>query len=144
MLTKAGYEHYEISNFAKPGFRAKHNSVYWQGGEYLAFGPGASGFCDGVRYHIPPDTAEFCAQSGRVSPVEDEIVDEVESRTEAIFLGLRLSDGISPLLIPQEKFPFVQKLCSMGYGILTEDRFALTAEGFLISDYVIRELLPER
>ena len=144
MLSEAGYEHYEISNFAKPGFRAKHNSVYWQGGEYLPFGPGAAGFCDGVRYRIPPDTAKFCAQNGAVSPVVEELIDGDEWQAEAIFLGLRLSDGIATSLIPHQKLPFVQKLCSMGYAILTEDRFALTAEGFLISDYVIRELLPER
>ncbi len=144
MLTEAGYEHYEISNFAKPGYRAKHNSAYWQGGEYLAFGPGASGFCDSVRYCIPSDTARFCTEMGMISPVLEEIVDGVECRKEAVFLGLRLADGISRSLIDQEKLPFIQQLCDLGYATLTDDRFSLTAEGFLISDYVIRELLPER
>ncbi len=144
VLTFAGYEHYEISNFAKPGFRAKHNSVYWAGGEYLAFGPGASGYYNGVRYHIPPNTAEFCAKNGLISSVTDEIVDAEEARKESVFLGLRLSDGICRSFLPKEKEPFAKTLCTHGYATLTEDRFALTAEGFLISDYVIRELLPER
>ncbi len=142
ILTARGYEHYEISNFAKPGFRAKHNGVYWNGGEYLAFGPGASGFYGGVRYHIPANTPEFCEKNGLVSPVLDETVDMEESRRERIFLGLRLRDGIERTLIPREKESFVRALCDRGYGLLTPDRFALTPEGFLISDYVIRELLP--
>lgn len=144
VLTTAGYEHYEISNFAKPGFRAKHNSAYWAGREYLAFGPGASGYYNGIRYHIPCDTAEFCAKNGLLAPVTDEIIDVEESRKESIFLGLRLSDGISRSCISKEKESFVKTLCDHGYATLTEDRFSLTAEGFLISDYVIRELLPER
>ena len=142
ILTCAGYEHYEISNFAKPGYRAKHNGVYWAGGEYLAFGPGASGYCDGVRYHIPADTAEYCRKNGLVSPIVDETVDFEESQKEAIFLGLRLSEGIDRTLIPKEKESFVKTLCNHGYAILTDHRFALTPEWFLVSDYVIRELLP--
>ncbi len=142
VLTRAGYEHYEISNFAKPGYRAKHNGVYWAGGEYLAFGPGAFGYCRGKRYHVPADTAEYCRKNGLVSPVVDETVDIEESQKEAIFLGLRLSEGISRSLIPKEKEPFVKTLCKHGFATLTDDRFSLTAEGFLISDYVIRELLP--
>ena len=142
VLTRAGYEHYEISNFAKPGYRAKHNGVYWAGGEYLAFGPGASGYYQGKRYHVPANTAQFCEQNGTVASVVDEIVDEKEAEKESIFLGLRLSEGISRSLIPKEKEPFVKTLCKHGFATLTDDRFSLTAEGFLISDYVIRELLP--
>lgn len=144
MLTRAGYEHYEISNFAKPGLRAKHNGVYWAGGEYLAFGAGAFGFYRGVRYHIPADTAAFCRENGLLRPVADEIVDAEESRREAVFLGLRLAEGIDRALLPEAKKTFVETLCRHGYAVLTDRRFALTAEGFLISDYVIRELLSVR
>ncbi len=144
VLSSAGYEHYEISNFAKPGFRAKHNSVYWTGGEYLAFGPGASGYYRGDRYHIPADASEFCRKNGEISPIVDECVDFEESQKEAVLLGLRLSDGIHRSLIPKEKDSFLKILCDRGYAALTEDRFSLTAEGFLISDYVIRELLSDR
>lgn len=141
-LTAAGYEHYEISNFAKPGFRARHNSAYWQGREYLAFGAGASGYYQGVRYHIPANTAEYCAQNGLLAPVIDERIDGEESLRESLFLGLRMADGIDRTLIPPEKEPFVKKLCAHGYAKLTDTRFSLTAEGFLVSDYVIRELMP--
>ncbi len=144
LLAEAGYEHYEISNFAKPGFRAKHNTVYWKGGEYLAFGPGASGYCDGVRYHIPADTSEFCAKAGHLQSVLDEVIDREEAKKEAVFLGLRLSEGIPAALIPPEKQAFAARLCSEGFATMTQERFALTPEGFLVSDYVIRELLPER
>lgn len=144
VLSKGGYEHYEISNFARPGFRARHNNVYWTGGEYLGFGPGASGFYQGMRYHIPADTALFCEQKGRVSPCIDELVDARETLRERIMLGLRLSDGIDPALIPLEKNGFVRSLCKSGLAVLSEDRFALTPKGFLVSDQVISALLPEK
>ena len=143
VLTNAGYEHYEISNFAKPGYRAIHNGVYWAGGEYLAFGPGASGFYRGVRYHIPADTDSFCSSHGLIPAVIDETVDVVERRKEAVFLGLRLKEGIDRSLIPPSKLSFLQDLCRAGCAVLTKDRFSLTANGFLISDYVISELFPE-
>ncbi len=144
ILTDGGYEHYEISNFAKPGFRAKHNGVYWAGGEYFAFGPGASGYYNGVRYRIPADTAAFCRENGALKPVVDEVLDAAEVRRESVFLGLRLSDGICRSLIPKEKESFVRSLCDHGLARMTDSRFALTAEGFLVSDYLISELLPDR
>lgn len=97
MLEDAGYEHYEISNFAKPGYRSRHNSLYWDMSDYIAFGLGASGFEDGVRYK-------------NVSVIEDYIrslendklpVEEVHSNSafdnisEAVFTGLRRIEGIS-------------------------------------------------
>lgn len=144
VLCAHGYEHYEISNFAKKGMRAKHNSVYWAGEEYLAFGAGASGFYQNVRYRIPADTAGFCSARGRVDPVVEEILDEEGAGLEALFLGLRLSDGVDRALIPTEKLPFVETLCREGLGRLTPSRFSLTPQGFLVSDYVISQLMPER
>ena len=144
VLTEGGYEHYEISNFARLGYRAKHNSAYWMGQEYLAFGPGASGYYNGVRYHIPADVAEFCHRQGDLEPVIDETVDREEARREAVFLGLRLREGIDRSLISPEKMSFVQTLCKEGLGQLSENRFALTVEGFLVSDYIISELMPAK
>ena len=142
-LTAAGFEHYEISNFAKPGCRALHNSHYWQGGEYLAFGPNASGFVDGVRFRIPADTSAFCAANGQVSPIVEEIVDREEAAREKILLGLRCSDGIPVSAVSPEKQPLLSPLCRAGLATLSDGRFALTAEGFLVSDAVISQLMPE-
>lgn len=142
-LTAAGFEHYEISNFAKPGCRALHNSHYWQGGEYLAFGPNASGFVDGVRFRIPADTSAFCASNGQVSPIVEEIVDGEEAAREKILLGLRCSDGIPVSAVSPEKQPLLSPLCRAGLATLSDGRFALTAEGFLVSDAVISQLMPE-
>ena len=143
-LTEAGYEHYEISNFAKQGRRAVHNCVYWTGGEYLAFGPGASGFRDGVRYRIPENTAEFCRLNGLVSPFVEERVDAYAQKAEAIFLGLRMSDGIPLAWIDCKKMPFLQRLCEEGLGVLADQRFSLTAEGFLVSDGIVSALMPDK
>ncbi len=144
LLTAGGYEHYEISNFARSGFRARHNCVYWCGGEYLAFGAGASGYWNGVRYRIPEDTMEYCNTAGLLAPIIEERIDGSEAKREAVFLGLRLSDGIDLSLISQDKIPFIETLCREGLGNLSDHRFALTPEGFLVSDYVMSELLPER
>lgn len=142
-LTAAGFEHYEISNFAKPGCRALHNSHYWQGGEYLAFGPNASGFVDGVRFRIPADTSAFCASNGQVSPIVEEIVNREEAAREKILLGLRCSDGVPVSAVSPEKQPLLPSLCRAGLAALSDGRFALTAEGFLVSDAVISQLMPE-
>lgn len=143
LLTAGGYEHYEISNFAKNGRRAVHNSVYWQGGEYLAFGPGASGYLRGIRYRIPDSTEAFCASNGSIPPIIEQTVDAQEALREQVLLGLRLSDGIPRSLIPPSAQAFVERLCGEGLAKLSSDRFSLTAEGFLVSNYVIGVLLDK-
>ena len=60
-LEQAGYWHYEISNAALPGYESRHNTVYWQLGEYLGIGPGAAGYCGGRRYRFPEDIEAFLA-----------------------------------------------------------------------------------
>ena len=96
-LKDAGYEHYEISNFAKPGMRARHNSLYWDMSDYIAFGLGASGFENGVRYKNISDLDAYminiadgrlpCSKSSRNTPFDN--------ISEAVFTGLRRIEGIS-------------------------------------------------
>lgn len=140
-LTAAGYDHYEISNFARPGARALHNSRYWQGKEYLAFGPGAAGFVDGVRYRIPADRDAFCRLRGMVSPIVEDVLSAEGRQREAVFLGLRCSDGIPNSLISADKKPILERLLFDGLAIRKGDRISLTAEGFLVSDGIIGMLL---
>lgn len=97
VLREAGYEHYEISNFAKPGFRAKHNSLYWNMDDYIAFGLGASGFVNGVRYRNTEDIGEYIAvlNEGRLPAAEEHINTAFDNISEAVFTGLRRKEGIS-------------------------------------------------
>ena len=97
VLGEAGYEHYEISNFAKPGFRAEHNSLYWNMDDYIAFGLGASGFVSGVRYKNTEDIEEYIAllKEGRLPTAEEHINTAFDNISEAVFTGLRRKEGIT-------------------------------------------------
>jgi oxygen-independent coproporphyrinogen-3 oxidase len=96
-LTNAGFEHYEISNFAQPGFRCRHNEVYWAGEEYWAFGPGAARYLNGGR---ETNIRSVLGWLNRIeqcqSPVADseQLASEHRAR-ELIFLGLRRNAGVS-------------------------------------------------
>ncbi len=96
VLAAAGFEHYEISNWARPGFRCRHNLIYWHNREYLGLGAAAAGFMDGVRYVNIADPAEFCR---RIVACEDvvessETLDVAHRVGETIMLALRTADGI--------------------------------------------------
>lgn len=97
MLKDAGYEHYEISNFAKPGKRSRHNSLYWNMSDYIAFGLGASGFSEGVRYKNTSDMDEYfrAAEAGRLPAEEEHVNSAFDNISEAVFTGLRRAEGIS-------------------------------------------------
>ena len=91
LLEGAGYEHYEISNFARPGFRCRHNLNCWQREEYLGFGASAAGFYQGVRLRNPPGLQEYL----QGEEPETESVSAEGARFEKLMLGLRLGEGVS-------------------------------------------------
>lgn len=97
MLEGAGYEHYEISNFAKPGYRSRHNSLYWDMSDYIAFGLGASGFEDGVRYKNISDIDGYITslKSDKLPVDEVHTNSAFDNISEAVFTGLRRIEGIS-------------------------------------------------
>jgi oxygen-independent coproporphyrinogen-3 oxidase len=95
-LTAAGYEHYEISNFARPGFRCAHNENYWRNGAYLGLGVGAASYLGGVRSTHTRDRSayEAAARSGAAIPGEAEELLGDQRTGEAIMLALRTSEGV--------------------------------------------------
>ena len=96
-LSRAGYHHYEISNFAQPGFEAKHNSAYWTHQPYVGLGPGAHSFAADVRKWNNPDLAGYiaAARSGDMTPiVGSESLTADQLNLEKIMLGLRTSAGV--------------------------------------------------
>ena len=96
-LTAAGYEHYEVSNFAQPGRRSRHNQVYWSGDGYFAAGPGASRYIDGVRETNHRSTTTYLKSvlAGE-SPVADREELSAEARArELLVFGLRRMAGVS-------------------------------------------------
>ena len=97
-LTAAGYGHYEVSNYAKPGFQCRHNRVYWENRTYYGFGMGAASFVDGRRFGRPRTRREYFdwleqleegkAEQGELLTVEDRLL-------ESLMLGLRLAEGVA-------------------------------------------------
>ena len=97
-LKEAGYEHYEISNFARlPEYRSQHNSLYWNMDDYIGLGLGSSGFISGVRYRNTEDLDEYLAAigEGRLPVFEEHVNTPFDSISEAVFTGLRRREGIS-------------------------------------------------
>lgn len=93
ILAQAGYERYEISNYAKKGYACRHNLVYWQGGDYLGLGLGSSSYMDGVRFHNTTDLNTYVNQGVYVEDREELSVQA--KMEEFMFLGLRIMAGVS-------------------------------------------------
>jgi oxygen-independent coproporphyrinogen-3 oxidase len=95
-LTSAGFEHYEVSNYARPGFRSRHNGAYWRRAPYVGLGPSAHSAVDDVRQWNLREWAAYdrCLATGR-SPVEGrETLDQPAHALERLYLGLRTSEGV--------------------------------------------------
>lgn len=146
----AGFEHYEVSNYARPGFRSRHNQRYWRWEEYLGLGPGACGFLGHVRYGNVKPVERYCTlvEAGRLPVLSHEVLTERQALAERLILGLRTSDGI-----PAER---LAERCALERGRLPDvldawrardllahhdGRVRLTEAGFLLSDALFTELL---
>ena len=146
-MQEHGYEHYEISNYAKHGFRSVHNCAYWEQEKYLAFGTGAYGFDGKKRYHFEKNVSEYILQKGNVSPITDEILDADQIASEKIVLGLRMSDGIDKKIFENIcKDKYKNRFCdnlikNRMANILPNGNFALTPKGWLVSNTIIEELM---
>lgn len=152
-LKKAGYERYEISNYAKPGFESRHNSSYWTGREYLGVGLGASSLFTNARYHNEMNLQEYIRQvtAGEDVRREMERLVEAEKMEEFMILGLRRMCGISKAEF-KERFgcaietvygPAIRKLEAQGLLKEQGDTIALTELGIDVSNQVFIEFIPE-
>ncbi len=96
ILGNAGYERYEISNYAKPGYACRHNLLYWTNGEYLGFGPSAQSYLDGTRFGNVADLEAYnTSLTEHRLPIEDRTrLSEEEQLRDAVIFGLRLIRGV--------------------------------------------------
>jgi len=96
ILSDAGYERYEVSNYAKPGFACRHNLLYWTNGEYLGLGPSAQSYLDGTRFGNVADLVVYDTSLAECRlPIEDRTrLSEEEQLRDAVIFGLRLIQGI--------------------------------------------------
>jgi oxygen-independent coproporphyrinogen-3 oxidase len=150
-LNAAGFEQYEISNFARPGFACRHNEIYWTGKPYLAFGPGAASFVNGVRStnHRSVTTWIKRLLAGE-SPVMDcEQLPPEDAARERLVIGLRRTAGINlaafatgtGLTVDQLAADAIQRHISAGLLERTPTHLRLTREGRFLSDSVTVDLL---
>lgn len=146
-LQKAGYRHYEISNYAKSGKYSRHNMVYWEGGEYIGLGPGAHSYYENKRFSNVVSVEEYIQKiSSGVSPVafSEKITAETKV-SEALMLGLRLSDGVSEQVF-RDRFgsAWEEKVSSFfkaGFLEHVSGRVRFTGKGMLVADEVIVRLI---
>ena len=151
-LEKAGFEHYEISNFSKPGFESRHNLMYWDNAEYYGIGAGASGYVDGVRYknHGPIRHYLQAVEAGNAR-VQEEVLTLKEKMEEEMFLGLRKKSGVSKKLF-EEKFGLsfedqygavVSELTEQGLLVPDRDIVRMTKQGLFLGDTVAEKFILE-
>ena len=151
-LEKAGFEHYEISNFSKTGFESRHNLMYWDNAEYYGIGAGASGYVNGVRYknHGPIRHYLKAVEEGNAR-INEEHLSLREQMEEEMFLGLRKKTGVSKARF-EEKFgtsfeniygQVVRDLCHQGLLQIEDQQIRMTKKGLFLGDTVAERFILE-
>lgn len=150
LAAETGLEHYEVSNYARPGHRSRHNQVYWHAEEYLGLGPGACGYLGDVRYGNVKPVERYGAMVARgLLPVgTHETLTPRQRMAERLILGLRLREGVPREWIEERVATEPGRLRAVldawgERGLLVEGdgRLRLTEAGFLLSDALFMELL---
>ena len=151
-LERSGFEHYEISNFSKPGFESRHNLMYWDNAEYYGIGAGASGYVNGVRYknHGPIRHYLSAVEEGNAR-ITEEHLSQKEQMEEEMFLGLRKKSGVSMARF-EKKFgrsfdglygEIVKDLVQQGLMQIEGDRVRMTKRGLFLGDTVAERFILE-
>ena len=151
ILERYGYRQYEISNYAKQGYMCRHNAGYWQRREYLGFGLGASSLYGGMRFSNTHQMQEYLKESRNPDQIRKDVT--VLSRNEQIeefmFLGLRMTDGISENKF-EENFDvrlmdiygnILQKYEETGFMEHIETKWRLTRKGIHVSNHILADFL---
>ncbi len=145
-LTSAGFEHYEISNFARPGNRCRHNEVYWAGESYFAVGPGAARYVEGRREMNHRSTTTYLRRmlAGESPVAESETLEPADRAREMLVFGLRRLEGIERTAFAAKTGYQLDALVGeplarmTGLGLLEDDgkRVRLSREGLFVSDAI--------
>jgi oxygen-independent coproporphyrinogen-3 oxidase len=150
LAREAGYEHYEISNYARSGRRSDHNQIYWRAEEYLGLGPGAAGFLGDVRYANVKPVERYCvlSEAGQLPVGSHETLTPRQRLAERLILGLRTKDGVPASWIEERiaietgRLPeLLESWKERGLLVKENGRAMLTEAGFLLSDALFVALL---
>lgn len=151
-LRSAGYEHYEISNYAKSGYRSRHNMRYWLGADYLGFGPGAHSYLDGERFETARDRAAYvlAVERGDFGGLRQNrtLIRGKELQDEYVMLRMRLSDGVDLAdfrrrfgLTFEQAYGDTSRLEGAGLLYKNEKRIVFTEQGMRVSNAILCEWL---
>jgi oxygen-independent coproporphyrinogen-3 oxidase len=145
MLTGAGFEHYEISNYARPGHRSAHNQSYWRGADYVGLGPSAFSTHRRVRWKNIADTAGYMRLlgEGRLAIVESEDLDERKWLIERVALELRTAEGLPLERVAASQGRALQTVCEEGLAEIKGDALTLTRSGKALCDRIAEMLIPD-
>ncbi len=147
-LSAAGFEHYEISNFAKPGFRSRHNSSYWQGKKYLGLGPSAHSFNGTERqWNISNNKKYIDSVNSGVIPFEKEELSSSQKQNEYIMTSLRTLEGMSLEKLNRETIASIleksKKYIERELMFSEENFLKLTRKGRLLADGIAADLFSD-
>ncbi|MAT81986.1 MAG: coproporphyrinogen III oxidase [Phycisphaerae bacterium] len=148
-LEDAGYEQYEISNWSRPGLACRHNLLYWQNGNWWAFGPSGSAHVNGWRWRNLPRLGRYLDGSGRSTVLDLERLDEDGRIGETFMMGLRCIDGIALEEVDRmlsgeggaRRRPIIERHVASGLLLRSENRLRLSGEGLLLANVVVTDLL---
>ncbi len=153
ILGDAGFEHYEVSNWARPGHRCEYNESIWQGSEYLAFGCGAHGYFAGRRFSLTrqPQTYIDAVVDGQSTVEHVDVLGTTDRLTEAIAFPLRTRNGIDLRMLAEtfecdlvdEKRGAIDALVTHNLVELSDGRLRLTDSGMILADAIALRLLPD-
>jgi oxygen-independent coproporphyrinogen-3 oxidase len=147
ILVEAGYERYEVSNYAKPGYACRHNLLYWINGEYLGLGPSAQSYLDGTRFGNVADLAAYGRSlAASLLPIEDRTrLSEKEQLRDAVIFGLRMTRGIPSYDLHQHAANYGHETVTaqlLAQQLIEEDgeRSRLSTRGRLQADTIAGQL----
>ena len=139
VLQEAGYSHYEVSNFGRPGFSSRHNGGYWTGASYVGLGPAAHGFDGAIRRWNEREYAAWLRliEAGKDPVGGSEALTAENRMSEEVYLGLRTSDGLA---LRGAELAAVQPWVQSGWGAIDGDRLRLSPTGWLRLDALASSL----
>jgi len=149
-LRETGWDHYEISNFARPGLESRHNLHYWLGDEYIGMGAGASGYVNKQRYKRPDDLElwQFAVEK-KDNLYEKESETKAQQKADFIIMQLRLSRGLD-IQSYKERFgsdfvsdfhDAIEKFISSGHMEMTNGYIRLSQKAWFVSNHILREFV---
>lgn len=151
ILKEYGYEQYEISNYARKGFACRHNVGYWKRVNYLGFGLGAASLYGNVRYSNTEDMEEYLQYAKEPEKIRRNLTElsEQDQQEEFMFLGLRMTDGISEKEfeeifgrnLPERYRRILEKYTAEGFVEYRNGRWAFSRKGIHVSNQILAEFL---